>query len=106
MTASTSIFSTNSKYQFENYLISAVNDDISIEEKSDDDNSLFIIDGDFDIPTTNAGEFVLEVEDVSPTSVKVSGHIILNQCCSLLIRSSHRVRGFSDFKTNLCNYTR
>ena len=51
-TASDSIYSTNSKYEFENYLISAVNDDISIEENSDDDNSLFIVDDDFDIPTT------------------------------------------------------
>ena len=49
MTASTSIFSTNSKYQFENYLISAVNDDISIEENSDDDDSLFIVYGDINI---------------------------------------------------------
>ena len=56
---------------------------------------MFIVDGDVDIPTTNAEEFALEVEDVSPTIAKVSGQLILSHWCSLLTRSNHCFIGFS-----------
>ena len=53
---------------------------LSIEDDSDNENSLFIIDDNKEIPITNAGVFALKIEYVSSVHKNVSGHIIFN-CC-------------------------
>jgi hypothetical protein len=55
------------------------------------------------IPNTNAGMQPIEVhQNVSPSGafrdMVVSGHILLNQCGTLLTRSKHQIRGSSKHK--------
>ena len=54
------------------------------------------------VPTTNAGEFELKIEEVLQKCHYVSGHVIMNQCGSLLTRKNHRINGF---KSQKCFYS-
>ena len=71
------------------------------EEYNDDFDDLSEIDDeDFegqldDLPTTNAGEYAFEIVEDKPIGKYISGHVILNQCGSLLTRAKHRINGFS-----------
>ena len=47
------------------------------------------------LPSTNADEFAYEVKELIPVNVNVSGHILLNQSCSLQTKSNYRICGFS-----------
>ena len=41
------------------------------------------------IPTTDSGDCAYTIEEVIPEGLHVSGHVLLNQCGSLLDRKSH-----------------
>eukprot|EP00957_Ditylum_brightwellii_P069124 5247791-Ditylum_brightwellii.AAC.1 len=58
---------------------------------------------DCDIPCTNADEFAYETsEDTVSNQLHISGHVMLNQCGSLLTRKQHKLKGSSKHK-NFCN---
>eukprot|EP00957_Ditylum_brightwellii_P018491 1390368-Ditylum_brightwellii.AAC.1 len=43
---------------------------------------------------TNAGEFAFEVEERIPNNrVHISGHVLLNQCGSVLTRKKYQIKG-------------
>ena len=46
------------------------------------------------VPTTNSVDFAFKVEEVVKKSHYVSGHVIINQCGSLLTRNNHRINDF------------
>ena len=48
-----------------------------------------------ELPYTNAGEYAFQIEEEIPKGKFISGHVILNQCGSLLTRAKHRITGFS-----------
>ena len=49
-----------------------------------------------DMSTTSAGDLPFEVIDVTPKkAVHISGHVILNQCGSVLTRKKHELKGSS-----------
>ena len=86
----------------------------SISDKSEDssvrignNNDVFV--RMLNIPTTNAGENALVIDDNGPQSQRVSGHVILNQCCTLLTQKQHRIEGYSGqkhFLERLCSTTK
>ena len=48
------------------------------------------------IPSTDAGELAVTIrEEVPAKRVHVSGHILLNQCGTLLTRKKHQIKGSS-----------
>ena len=47
-----------------------------------------------DIPSTLAGDIPFVVEEDTPKGMKVSGHVIMNQCGSLLNRMENDITGF------------
>eukprot|EP00957_Ditylum_brightwellii_P145193 11058735-Ditylum_brightwellii.AAC.1 len=54
---------------------------------------------DCDIPCTNDGEFKYEIsEDTVSNQLHISGHIMFNQCGSLLTRKQHELKGSSKHK--------
>lgn len=58
------------------------------------------------IPTTDAGNMCVEVEQKSGIGSYLSGHVILNQCGSLLSRLKDKIKGFSgqkNFLQRLCS---
>ena len=61
-------------------------------EREDGDPALDRVDFLNDIPTTNAGQVALEVEETVTEyggtfgNIRISGHVLLNQCRSLLTR--------------------
>ena len=60
---------------------------------SDEEDSFGEID---DMPTTSAGDLPFEVIDETPKkAVHISGHVILNQCGSVLTRKKHELKGSS-----------
>ena len=51
------------------------------------------------IPTTNAAEKALLIKEAQATNTnRISGHVILNQCGSLLNRTNHNIQGSSKHK--------
>ena len=50
------------------------------------------------IPTTDAGELAYTIKEDGSEISRVSGHVILNQCGSLLCRSKHQIKGSSKHK--------
>ena len=52
------------------------------------------------IPTTNSGEQAFMIQDFNQYAKKnaVSGHVILNQCSSLLSRKNFEINGSSKHK--------
>ena len=46
-----------------------------------------------EIPATDSGDCAYAIEEVIPEGLHVSGHVILNQCGSLLDRKSHCING-------------
>ena len=52
------------------------------------------------IPTTNAGEFASPIEEETQYggtfgNIKISGHVLLSQCGTLLTRKKHQIKGSS-----------
>ena len=74
---------------------------------TEDTDFLTIDDNDMDtnnhldyIPTTNAGQVAMEIEEQTKyggsfSNIKVSGHVLLNQCGTLLTRKKHQIKGSS-----------
>ena len=53
----------------------------------------------FLIPATSAGDLPVEVFDETPKeAVHIIGHVILNQCGSVLTRKKHELKGSSSHK--------
>ena len=77
---------------YDNFATESHNPDGPNEENDEDANDLS-----FDsFPSTNIGEFAFEVEEEIPKKgVYVSGHVILNQCGSILTRKTHQIKGSS-----------
>lgn len=77
---------------FEDFLISADDPDLAYG----DDHDYIAVD-DEQIPTTNAAEeaFHIRDEEGQRSINRVSGHVILNQCGSLLSRRDHEIKGSS-----------
>lgn len=51
------------------------------------------------IPSTDAGEIAVTInEEVPVKAIHVSGHVLLNQCGSLLTRKTHQINGSSKHK--------
>ena len=78
---------------FEDFLLAAGN----VDNECGDDNDDIIQNV---IPATNAGETALHITD-NPNQKqinRVSGHVILNQCGSLLSQRSHTINGSSKHK--------
>jgi hypothetical protein len=72
---------------FDNFVTSSDPPDMPVV----DENEMF---NQASIPTTNAGEFAFEVEEEIPDDrVHISGHVILNQCGSVLTRKKHQIKG-------------
>ena len=46
-----------------------------------------------ELPTTNLGDCAFAIEETLPDGQRVSGHVLLNQCGSLLDRKSHCING-------------
>ena len=46
------------------------------------------------IPSTLAGDIAFVVEEDIPKGMKVSGHVIMNQCGSLLNRNEKDITGY------------
>ena len=46
-----------------------------------------------ELPTTDSGDCAFAIEEVIPDGQRVSGHVLLNQCGSLLDRKSHCING-------------
>ena len=63
-----------------------------------DDHDFFT--NDESMPTTNAGETAFSIRDANEYTKpnRVSGHVILNQCGSLLSRKDHEINGSSKHK--------
>ena len=60
------------------------------------------------IPTTHAGKFAFEIEEEIQKGQYVSGHVIMNQCGSLLTRKNNRMNGYNsqkNFLQKLCATT-
>ena len=53
------------------------------------------------IPTTDSAEQAVTVQQQSVKGKYISGHVILNQCGSLLTRNNHRIVGYSNQKSFL-----
>lgn len=54
---------------------------------------------DYTIPTTDAGEVAVTIrEEGDEKALRVSGHVILNQCGTLLSRAKHEIKGSSKHK--------
>jgi hypothetical protein len=71
---------------FNDFVTTSYDPDIT-EGCADDDNREF-----GDLPSTNAGKISLEIRDETPRSgIQVSGHVLLNQCGSLLTRKNHDI---------------
>ena len=51
-----------------------------------------------DIPTTLAGDIPFNVDETVPRVMKVSGHVIMNQCGSLLNRNERDITGYRSQK--------
>ena len=54
-----------------------------------------------DLPTTNAGEYAFQIELEETIGKHISGHVLMNQCGSLLTRNNHPIIGFSNQKNFL-----
>ena len=70
-----------------------------VEEYHRDADDLDLTSTDPLIPTTDTGEIAVTVEEdnwfESANKVHVSGHVLMNQCGSLLTRKNHEIRGSS-----------
>ena len=90
---------------FDDFLISSNDPDIEFNVNQDVDratnpNDYNILDFVSDIPTTNAGEMAYEIEEETEYggtfgNIKISGHVLLNQCGTLLTRKKHQIKGSS-----------
>ena len=88
------------KDDFDDFLTSTYDPDIPNTELNDNDEDAFNFDP---IPTTNAGEFAYEVSDEMIKSgtfgdMVISGHVLLNQCGTLLTRKKYQIKGSSRHK--------
>jgi hypothetical protein len=80
---------------FEEFVTRA--EDPAIDVGDDDDDFEFGI----TLPTTDAGEVpvtIREEQSIQEGSTYVSGHVVLNQCGTLLTRSKHQIKGSSKHK--------
>ena len=77
---------------YDNFVTGSNNPHVPNEESDEDANDLS-----FDLlPSTNAGDFVLEVKEETPQKdVYVSGHVILNQCVLILTHKEYQIKGCS-----------
>ena len=67
----------------------AIENDSESEDEVDEAYDLFI-------PSSDAGELAYEVEEANPQyGVQVSGHVLLNQCGTILTRQKHEISGSS-----------
>ena len=86
---------------FEDLLTNSVEDDLfynDIEEQDLNNQETPTI-----IPTTDSGEIANEIEETTiyggtQDKLTISGHVILNQCGSLLTRKKHELKGSSKHK--------
>ena len=46
------------------------------------------------MPTTDSGEYAYTIEDDSPKGSNINGHVILNQCSSILSRKDSTIEGY------------
>ena len=81
--------SITSEDNFDDFLIRTDDPDIICDEE------IF----DHTIPTTDAGEVAVTIrEEGDENALRVSGHVILNQCGTLLSRAKHEIKGSSKHK--------
>ena len=91
----------------DDFLMSTLHEDIDINE-SDNDSSdgIHIVDPEAygtEIQTTDAGAYAREIEHETKYggsfgNIRIAGHVILNQCGSLLTRKKYEVKGSSQHK--------
>ena len=97
-------------HDLDNFMTNPVKAEVSLEEEDFDSDNESIVEGvniisgsDMcdDIPTTNAGEVLMEVEEMVTEyggtfgNIRISGHVILNQVGTLLTRKKYQIKGSS-----------
>lgn len=80
----------------DNFLINTADTDF----QTIDDNDMDTNDPMDYIPTTNAGQVAMEINEQTKyggtyNNIKISGHVLLNQCGTLLTRKKHQIKGSS-----------